>query len=143
MSVICRQAYTKNKVVYVEQINDAHKVWSTVLGAYETYNAANYANYVQVATESIPQIYNLTISATGNFTLFWHVRLGGVGTENSDDPIFATQVYIALDAQGVRDAMKLAPAAGVPAAGSIDKHMDDAVTGIHITTEGDSIVTEE
>jgi len=143
MDVICRQAYTRGKNIYVKQVNDAHKVWNTALLAYETYNAANYASYVQAATEVIPQIYHLTISATGNFTLFWHVRLGGAGTENGDDPIIASQVYITLDAQGVRDAMKLAPAAGAPAAGSVDKYLDDAVVGVHITTEGDSIVTEE
>jgi hypothetical protein len=33
-----------------------------------------------------------------------------------------------LDAQGTRDAMKLAPTAGDPAAGSVDKHLDDTVT---------------
>lgn len=30
-----------------------------------------------------------------------------------------------VSAQGVRDAMKLAPSAGAPAAGSVDKHLDD------------------
>ena len=33
-----------------------------------------------------------------------------------------------LDAQGTRDAMKLAPTAGDPATGSVDKHLDDTVT---------------
>lgn len=33
-----------------------------------------------------------------------------------------------LDAQETRDAMKLAPTAGAPAAGSVDKHLDDAST---------------
>ena len=34
-----------------------------------------------------------------------------------------------LSAQGVRDAMKLAPTDGDPAAGSVDKHLDDLVPG--------------
>ena len=33
-----------------------------------------------------------------------------------------------VDSQGIRDAMKLAPTAGAPAAGSVDKHLDDLLT---------------
>ncbi len=36
----------------------------------------------------------------------------------------------AQDAQAVRDAMKLAPTVGAPAAGSIDKHLDDMPTDV-------------
>jgi hypothetical protein len=41
------------------------------------------------------------------------------------DAAWVTGSSSGLDAQGVRDAMKLAPTPGAPAAGSIDKHLDD------------------
>lgn len=49
-----------------------------------------------------------------------------------------------LTAQETRDAMKLAPSAGSPAAGSIDKHLDDLVPSdpINISTEATNIVSE-
>lgn len=42
-----------------------------------------------------------------------------------------------LTAQNVRDSMKLAPTAGAPEAGSVDKHLDDVVGGapVSLTTE--------
>lgn len=41
------------------------------------------------------------------------------------DEIAAIAVGAGLTAQEVRDAMKLAPTAGAPAAGSVDEHLDD------------------
>lgn len=68
-----------------------------------------------------------------------------------DDPIapsdFVTASYAmstsatlvsapALDAQATRDAMKLAPTAGAPAAGSIDAHLDDMPTDVDTELTG-------
>ena len=50
----------------------------------------------------------------------------GVGAEDSiDDKIDDISAGGGLDAQGVRDAMKLAPTEGAPAVGSVDDHLDD------------------
>src|SRR5690606_6756081 len=45
-----------------------------------------------------------------------------------------------LTAQQVRDAMKLAPSAGAPAAGSIDKHLDDIESTVDAIGAGEVTV---
>lgn len=60
-----------------------------------------------------------TIAIGGNFTV----------TDNSGGVVTLSQ-NARLDVQQVRDAMKLAPAAGSPPADSVDKHLDDIITAI-------------
>ena len=45
-----------------------------------------------------------------------------------------------ISAQDVRDAMKLAPSAGDPATGSIDKHLDDLVSGTEPPSKASFVV---
>jgi hypothetical protein len=55
-----------------------------------------------------------------------------------------TESSSTLTSQNVRDAMKLAPSAGTPAAGSVDKHLDDAslqATSLAIKAVTDAIDT--
>lgn len=55
----------------------------------------------------------------------------GLATANLD-----TQLAALPTDQDVRDAMKLAPTAGAPAAGSVDKHLDDIVEDTGTTLPG-------
>jgi hypothetical protein len=61
----------------------------------------------------------------------------GVIAVNLDAKVSEAGGGSGLTAQETRDAMKLAPTAGDPAAGSIDKHLDDFVSGspVNITVE--------
>jgi hypothetical protein len=52
------------------------------------------------------------------------------------DEIAAIAVGAGLTAQEVRDAMKLAPTAGAPAAGSVDAHLDDILEDTGTTLDG-------
>lgn len=66
---------------------------------------------------------------------------GNVGLTNVDGQVVASDAKLlnATDpAQLVRDAMKLAPSAGDPATGSIDKHLDDIPTADAIGTDAAS-----
>jgi hypothetical protein len=61
------------------------------------------------------------------------------GTDSDDLKDLSDQIDgvggTGLTAQETRDAMKLAPTAGSPAAGSIDKHLDDLVPGSPVNLE--------
>lgn len=70
------------------------------------------------------------------------VNLGGGTydeTTDSNEAISEAVASPALTQQQVRDAMKLTPTAGVPATGSVDKHLDDIETGMG--TSGEHQVT--
>lgn len=57
------------------------------------------------------------------YEYFGYAQYTGVTVLDSNYALFAGGD--ALDGQEVRDAMKLAPTAGAPATGSVDKHLDD------------------
>lgn len=59
---------------------------------------------------------------TATYEYFGHGQYTGVTVLDSN---YALQIGTSLDDQAVRDAMKLAPTAGTPAAGSVDDHLDD------------------
>ncbi len=57
------------------------------------------------------------------------IKGAGWTTDDTLKAIYDAITSGAIDPQVIRDAMKLAPSAGAPAAGSIDKHLDDLVSG--------------
>lgn len=57
-------------------------------------------------------------------------------TTDSNEAIADALSGVGLTQQQVRDAMKLAPTAGVPAAGSVDQHLDDIETDTGTTLPG-------
>lgn len=67
---------------------------------------------------------HVSISGTKN-TLDSLSGADGDTLKDLSDEIAAIAVGAGLTAQEVRDAMKLAPTAGAPAAGSVDEHLDD------------------
>lgn len=88
---------------------------------------------VQVDATNCPGLYRLTLTAnehTGHsFTLHGKSATANVVIIPT---FWTTDNGATLSAQAIRDAMKLAPSAGDPAAGSIDKHLDDVPTAATI-----------
>lgn len=81
------------------------------------------------------QLPNVVISGTKN-TLDSLSGADGDTLKDLSDEIAAIAVGAGLTAQEVRDAMKLAPTAGAPAAGSVDAHLDDILEDTGTTLDG-------
>src|SRR3990167_8295433 len=103
------------------------------------------------------RVLNITRDETVVFTVAGVVETAVPGTYAADGGIdvgVTTQGYIewgvagtkyaegsfdtgaSLTAQGVADALKLAPAAGAPAAGSVNADLDTLTTGVNVTSIG-------
>ncbi len=92
---------------------------SCTAGIYVAGHAVQTAdNSTSLSQKIIQTVQALTIDEL----LASHVIAGSVGAALAD---LLTDVAAVPDDQEIRDAMKLAPTAGAPAAGSVDQHLDD------------------
>jgi hypothetical protein len=95
-----------------------------------TVTVANVSTGVYSASVTLPTITDgdklqLRIAATVATVAGGGIVWQGEGVTKRPADVFAALPTTPLTAQETRDAMKLAPTAGDPAAGSIDKHVDD------------------
>lgn len=114
-------------------------------GAGGTYPAAAYVHSDAGAYGPTGVEYTPSLSALANWCLVAGITWPALDEVDGDvafGPVtgleyVGTGVNAATIPQIIRDAMKLAPTAGVPAAGSVDKHLDDILedTGTTLPTQ--------
>lgn len=122
---------TSGLTLYALLLDATGQAWNG--SAFEAVAGANWTTYVITLTEAAGGVYLATMPSVGigNYTYAVYEQAGGsaavtdalrgVGELAWD----GTAVCGPVAMQVIRDAMKLAPSAGAPAAGSVDKHLDD------------------